>query len=882
VIEALAVLLFRLATLAMPASVRAAWGKEMTAAFRATWRRRPGVRFALRASADAVRAGMAERWRLKQARAGLFPATRRPHMKTLWQDLKYGARTLLRNPGFTAVAVLTLGLGIGANTAIFTVVNSVLLRPLPYREPGRLVILWETTQELPQILVSYPNFLDWRGRVRSFDDAAIYNGYHQFTVTGKDAAERVRGGLASANLFDVLGVRPAIGRGFLPDDDKVGAPPVALLSDAYWKRTFGADPGVLGQTITLDGTSHTIVGVLPPRVRLTQSEIWIPIGLFANTEQFQERANHPGTIGLARLKPAVTLAQMQSDLDGLYRQLRADHPAENAGISAAGDWIANIVLGRIRPALYVLAGAVGLVLLICCVNVANLLLGRAAGRQRELALRVAIGARRERIVAQLLTESVLLSLVGGALGVALAWAGVQVLLTLQPGNIPRLVEIRLDAPVLGFALLLSLVTGVSFGLVPALQSAGGNLVGVLRDGGRGATSGRHSLRMRSTLMVAEVALALMLLVGAGLLIRSFQKLTSVDLGVDPRNVLVGMVSLPTQAYPKDEQRQALFTGLLERVRTIPQVTDAALSSDLPVNSSWQTGVTFEALPAVAPGSEPLLNAVIATPEWFGTLRMRVIAGRVFGTTDVQHAPPVMVISRSVAKRFFGDKSALGQRVRMGPPSAPWITIVGVVDDVRDTGMSVESRGTMYLPLAQAPASTMWLAVRTAPGAVAVGAALRKAVEAINKDLPLAYLGTLDDRVSGEVAQPRFSMLMLGIFAGIALLLAAIGIYGVISYSVAQRTHELGVRIALGANRMSVVGMVVRQVLTMTGLGIAIGGVAALLAGSVLAKLLFGVRSSDPVTFVAVALVLTAVALVAAAVPAWRAARLDPVTALRAE
>ena len=385
-------------------------------------------------------------------------------------------------------------------------------------------------------------------------------------------------------------------------------------------------------------------------------------------------------------------------------------------------------------------------------------------------------------------------------------------------------------------------------------------------------------------MVGEIALALVLLVGAGLLIRSFQKLTSVDLGMDPRNVLVGQVSLTDQAYPKAEQRLGVFTGLLERVRAIPQVTDAALASDLPVNTSWQAGITFEGLPAVAPGSEPLLNIVIATPDWFGTMKMRTTAGRVFGATDAGNGPPVVVVSRSVAKRFFGDISAVGQRLKMGPATGQgrWLTIVGVVDDVRDTGMNVESRGTLYLPLTQTSEYSMWLAVRTTPGAPGVAKALREAVGAINKDLPLSHLGSLEDRVSGAVAEPRFSMLMLGIFAGIALLLAAIGIYGVISYSVAQRTHELGVRIALGARRVDVVGMVVRQVLTMTGLGIVIGGGAALMAGSLLAKLLFGIRSSDPVTFVAVALVLTAVALVAAALPAWRAARLDPVTALRAE
>ena len=803
---------------------------------------------------------------------------------SLGADLRYAARRLRTAPSFTAVTVLTLGLGIGATTAIFTVLNGVVFRPLPYGNPERLVMLWEKSKDYPQMLVSYPNYLDWRGKLHSFEDVALYDGWRQLTLTGRGDAERIRGGLASGNLFDVLAVRPALGRGFRPDDDQVGAERVAVVTDAFWRRKLGGDPGAVGTTLTLDGFSYTIVGVLPPRVQLARSEVWIPIGLFANTEPYTDRATHPGTIGMARLKRGVTLERMQADLDLLYRQLEADHPAQNAGIGASGDRVLDVVLGGIRPALYLLAGAVGLVLLIACANVASLLLGRAASRQREIALRTAIGAHRGRIVRQLLTESVLLSTAGGALGVALAWGGIRVLLALRPSNLPRLTSIQLDAPVLAFALALSVLTGLAFGLVPALHASRGDLLAALRDGGRGATASPHRLKMRSTLLVAEMALALVLLVGAGLLIRSFAKLTSVDQGVDSQNVIAGQVSLPAQKYPDTERQSAVFADLLERVGAIPQVSAAALASDLPVSSTWQAGVTFEGLPPVEQGNEPLLNAVVASPEWFGTLKMRVLMGRGLLPSDRMGQPPVLVISQAVAKRFFAEASPIGRRMKMGraTDSTPWSTIVGVVNDVKQEGPSVESRGAMYLPLGQNPSSSLWLAVRTSGSADGVLPALRAALAAIDPDVPLSSAQTLDEQIAGTVAQPRFSMLLLTIFAAIALLLAAIGIYGVISYSVALRTHEIGVRIALGARPRVVLGMVLRQVFAITGLGIAIGGIVALAAGSLLGKLLFGVHSSDPVTFVAVSLVLATVAFAAAAAPAWRAARLDPVAALREE
>ena len=630
--------------------------------------------------------------------------------------------------------------------------------------------------------------------------------------------------------------------------------------------------------------SYTIVGVLPRRIRLGSREIWVPIGLFGNTERFTERMNHPGTIGVGRLKPGVTLSQMQADLDATYEQLRAEYPEENAGIGASGSFFIDQVLGGIRPALYVIAGAVALVLLIACANVANLLLGRASSRHRELALRLALGARRGRIIRQLLTESVLLSAIGGALGIALAWGGVKVLLTLRPTNLPRLVDIHLDGTVLAFAFLLSVLTGIAFGVLPALSAVKGDLAGSMREGGRGATVGTHRLKMRGALMVTEVALALVLLVSAGLLLRSFQYLTRVDIGADPRNVIAASVVLPEAKYPDSLRQRAVFEALLERVRAIPQVEDASLSSDLPVTTSWQSSVSFEALPPVEPGREPTFNIVIAHHDWLRTMRMRMVAGRFIEAGDIAQSVPVVVISEAVARRLGGPEKALGTRLKGGPltSSQPWLTVVGVVHDTRDEGPGFQSRGTMYMPMAQIKTNSLILAARTKGAPAAVVPALRDALARIDPDVPLADVQTLEQQMAGSIAQPRFSMLMVGVFAGIALVLAAIGIYGVISYNVAQRTHEIGIRMALGARQADVVTMVARQVLVMTGVGIAIGSALALGASGLLTKLLYGIQPSDPVTFGSVAVGLAAVALAAAAIPAWRAARLDPVSTLRAD
>jgi putative ABC transport system permease protein len=819
--------------------------------------------------------------RVRETRAGAL-------FETLLQDLRYGLRALAKNPAFTAVAVLTLGLGIGASSAIFSVVDGVLLSPLAGRDPDRLVQLWESTQDMPQIRVSYPNYLDWRRLTHSFEDIAIYNGSDQFNFTGQGDPERVRGGLASGNLFTVIGVEPALGRLFSPGDDRFEAQPVAVITHDFWSRRFGQERGVVGRAILLDGIAYTIIGVLPPSFQLTRAEIWVPIGRFTHTPRFV-RANHPGLLAIGRLKANVTIEGMLSDLATAARQLQRDYPADNAGIGASGAPLKEVEVGRIRQPLRVLAFAAGLVLLVACANVANLLLSRAAARQHEFALRVAIGAGRRRVVRQLLTESCLLAAGGGMLGLGLAWAGVKLLIALRPANVPRLAEIQVDGTVLVFAIGLSLLTGLLFGLAPALHLARSEPLLALQESGRRAGGGRARLRMITGLTVGVVALALVLLVGAGLLLRSFAKLVGVDPGFEPRNMTAAVIQLPERDYPDDARRRLIFDELMRRVRSLPQVEEAALSTELPLATGWQTPFIFEGLAPITVGSEPLLNAAVVSPEYFATARIRMVAGRGFEPSDQEGGPPVVVVSETVARRFFGGRDGIGKRMKEADAEYPWLTIVGIVADVKNQGLREAERGTIYFPLAQASSSaglpdrlkrTLWLLVRSEAPLDHLLVLLRRETAAIDRNLPLANVTTLDDALDSSLAQEKFSLLLFGIFAVLALVLAAVGIYGVITYSVAQRSQEIGVRIALGARYANVLGLVVGQAMRLTLIGTVIGAVAALAAGRFIASLLFEVRSSDPIVFASAALLVAVVALVSAAMPALRAAQTDPTTAIQ--
>jgi putative ABC transport system permease protein len=827
------------------------------------------------ARADALRRfGDVAYYREYCRRADKRRTTRQQRGRTfdvLAQDVRYAFRSLLKHPSFAAIAVLTLGLGIGANTAIFSVLNAVVLTPLPYREPDRLVLLWESMRGAPQIMVSYPDYLDWRARTHSFEDIAIYNGYDSFNYTGNGEPVRLSGGLASGNLFSVLGLKPEVGRLIGPADDRADAPPVAVISHQMWARLFASDRAAVGRTIKLDGFTYTIIGVLPPTFAPNGLQLWLPIGRFTNTPRFA-RENHPGLTGVGRLKAGVTLDQMRRDLADVMRQVGDEYPAAH-GIGASGDFISEIVVGQIKPALILITGAVTLVLLVACANVANLLLGRAASRQREFGLRVAIGAGRRRIVRQLLTESIVLALLGGLLGVGFAWAGTRLLVSLRPGNIPRLTEIVVNSHVLAFALGISVLTGILFGLVPALQATRSDPIDALRDGGRAFTPSRA--RVRATLTVAEVALALVLLVGAGLLLRSFANLLGVDTGFDKRNVVVALVQLPERRYPQEKDRAATFDDIISRVRALPGVATAALTTDLPINSTWQMSFGTEE----STDAGPLLSAATVSPEYFGTLHVSMLSGRDFAPSDRQGQPRVAIVSRTAARRLFNSEDVVGRRLREGRGPAE-LTIVGIVKDVKNEGLQRAGAATVYFPSPQRDLPSAWLVVRSASSPEALAPALRRVIASIDTDLPLSQLQSLDETINSTIAQPKFSLVMLGIFACVALALAAIGLYGVISYNVSQRTSEIGVRIALGAQRGDVVRLVVGQGMTLALVGIFVGGLAALASGKVIAEQLFDVQPSDPGVFAVVATTLLAIALVASVIPALRATRIDPADAMR--
>jgi putative ABC transport system permease protein len=808
---------------------------------------------------------------------------RTENLSVLAQDLRYAIRSLRRQPLFATIAVVTLALGIGANTAIFSVVNGVLLKPLPYREPERLVMLWETMKDADRIMVSYPNFLDWRARQRLFEDITVYNPFDSQNMTGQGDAERVRSALVAGNYFQLLGVRPGLGRLIEPTDDTPASAPVAVLSHGYFRSRFGGDPSVIGKTLVLDGRPYTVVGVMPKQVRLADRDIILPVARFAKGPMFA-RESHPGLIGLGRLKPGVSVQQAQADLQRVSAELRAEYPRENAGIGSAGAPLLDMVVRRIKPALRILMIAVGLVLLIACANVANLVLSRSAARQREFALRTALGAGRGRIVRQLLTESLVLALAGGLLGVVVAMAGVKFLISLEPGSVPRLMDIRVDTTVLLFALGVSVATGVLFGLGPALQSGRSAPVTALKEGSRGSSAGAARQRTRATLTVAEVAIAVVLLAGAGLLLRSFAKLTAVNPGFDASNVLGGVVRLPQQKYPTSERRQAAFDEMLQKLRAIPGVESATFGSDLPVTTNWQTSVSFEGLAPFPPGKAPLLNAANVDPSYFETLRIPLIAGRHFVATDGEVQRRAVIISEGIAKRFYPNVSPIGRRMKEGLPTdtIAWRTIVGVVKDTRTDGLTEQPRGTFYLPRAESEMRGGWLIVRSRLPVQQLTAAMRRALAEVDRDVPLSLAQTMDAVLAAYAEEQKFSMLMLTIFAAVALVLASVGIYGVISYNVTRRTGEIGVRIALGARRVDVIGLVVGQAMAMAVAGVAIGVLLALWSGKTLSSMLFGVGPRDPLVLGMVSVFLIAVALAAALAPALRAARIDPTIAIRGD
>jgi putative ABC transport system permease protein len=804
-------------------------------------------------------------------------------METLWQDIRYGFRMLWKNPGFTLVAVLALALGIGANSTIFSFVNGILLRPLPYQQPERLVLLDEssTKENSASIGVSFPNFLDWREQNRVFEDIATYVE-SSYTLVGGGEPEQVRGAGVSSGLFEIVGVAPMMGRTIRAEEDRPDADTVVILSHGLWQSRFGADARIIGQTISLNNRSRTVIGVMPPGFKFPEvADLWVPLAL--DTKRWT-RTDH-GLSAIARLKPGVTLPQAQAEMVAVARRIEEQNPVTNQGLSVNVNNLREGLVGDYRRALMILLGVVGFVLLIACANVANLLLARASVRQKEMSIRAALGASRWRIVRQLVTESLLLSAMGGVAGLLLALWGLDLLLAAIPVEFPFWMKFNLDGRVLGFTIAVSLLTGIAFGSAPALQASKIDLNEALKEGGRSAGAGAGRRRLRSLLVVVEVALSLVLLVGAGLMMRSFLRLRQVNPGVDPTNVLTMTVSLPRAKYTEPEKQVAFFQQLLERVETLPGVETAGAVSNLPLSGSlWGRSLTVEGRPVLPVGQAPMINHCVTTPNYFRSMGIQLLAGRDFTSADTKDALRVTVIDERLAREFWPGESAVGKRIRFGPPEAnePWHTIVGVVGEVRHERLEMATRKSIYVPYSQIPDRRMVLTIRTATDPMTLAAAVRGQVKELDPDQPVSDVRPMLEVISRSVWQPRLYAILFGIFAAVALVLATVGIYGVMSYAVTQRTHEIGIRMALGAQSSDVLKMVLGHGLLLALTGVVIGIGAAFALTRLMASLLFNVSATDPVTFIFIALLLMLVALVACLVPARKAMKVDPMVALRYE
>jgi len=804
-------------------------------------------------------------------------------MDTLILDLRYALRTLWKSKGFSVVAVVALMLGIGANTAIFSVVNAVLLRPLPYDHADRLLFLSERSQVLEGMSISYPNFLDWREQNQSFEHIGVYRR-QDFVLTGGDQPVQLTGGMVSADLFDVLRARPALGRVFTNDEDKPGGAQVVVLSDALWNRRFGGDPSVIDQTITLSSKPYTVIGVMPPDFLFpSRAEFWVPVGHNYSNPGWQERGNHPGLYGVARLKDGVTIDQARADMDLVAAHLEQQYPNSNSGCSATITPLLEVFVSDARKPLMVILITVAAVLLIACANVANLLLGRAASRQREIAVRTAVGASRLRIVRQMLTESVVLSVAGGALGLIVANFGVKALVAVSPANIPRSREISLDARVLLFTLGVSVLTGIVFGLVPALQASRPDMNEILKDAGRGSTGSLKQM-LRRVLVVVEVAISLVLLIAAGLLIRSFYRLYSVDPGFKVERLLTVRLTLPEARYPERQKRADFFKRVVEQASTLPGVEAAGLASGLPLgNNGNQTSFSVIGRDEPPPGQRPLMEVVQASADYFKTMGIPLVKGRTFTDADTANAPRVMVIDETFAERHWPGEEALGKQIRAGGPQEPPTTVVGIVKRVRMESLSSDSnRVQAYFHYTVNTWNGMALVLRTSVDPASLTSSVREVVRSIDPDQPIFNVRTVENIRDDSVAPQRMNMMLLTVFAALAAVLAAVGIYGVMAYSVAQRTHEIGIRMALGAARTDVLRLVVGQGMALTALGVGIGLAGAFALTRFMATMLFGISAVDLPTFVAITALLSAVALAACAIPARRAANVDPIIALRYE
>ncbi len=801
----------------------------------------------------------------------------------LLQDLRYGVRAMRRTPGFTAVAVIALALGIGANTAVFSVVNAVLLRPLGYRDPGRLVTILHDGSDP----VSVANYIDWRDQSRSFEAMGAAD-YWSPNLTGTDSPEHLRGLKVTQNLMPMLGVEPMLGRLFAPGEDQAGSEYEVILSYGLWQRRFSGDRSVLGKPITLNGKAYTVIGVMPATFHFapfwaTHAELWVP-------NAFGSRIHNRGGNSLrifARLKPGVTLAQARAEVAGITARLERQYPGTNRDVAVTP--LKENVVGKVQTPLLVLLGAVGFVLLIACANVAHMLLARASARHKEIAVRSALGAGRARMVRQFLTENLLLAAAGGALGLLISVWGTRALTALSPANLPRVESVGIDARAALFLLAVTLATGLAFGLAPALRSSSVNLAAALKEGSRGTSDGSRS-RLRSALVASEFALALMLLTGAGLMIRSFVALRSADPGFNPHHVLSMVVSVAGSKEADPGRREIFYRQVLDRVRALPGVEAAGGINHLPLAGDlWGWPFTIEGRPKPRPGESPGAIYRIIMPGYLETMRLPLIRGRDISARDDTSAPGVVLINERAAARYWPGEDAIGKRITFDDHT--WLTVTGIVKNAKQGDWTSPIYPEVYLAALQNHAfltdpaahfAYLTLVVRTAGDPAALAPAVKQTVWSFDRNLPVSEVLTMDGVVADATAEPRFEMLLLGIFAGIALVLAAVGIYGVMSYSVTRRTQEIGIRLSLGASQADVLRMVVRQGMTLALAGAAAGVAGALLLSRLMAGMLYGVRPADPLTYVGVATLLGLVALVATYVPARRATRVDPMTALRYE
>jgi putative ABC transport system permease protein len=799
---------------------------------------------------------------------------------TFLQDLRFGCRMLLKSPNITLTAVITLALGIGATSVIFSFVNGILLRPLPYRDSDRLVLLDENASKrgIASMGVSYPDFLDWREQNRVFTGVAAYQDGVDYTLTGSGEPEEVSCTWVSYNTFEILGVAPILGRSFTVEEERWKNGAVVILSYGLWARRFDAKPDVIGRKISFNKRSHTVIGVMPPGFKFPAvSDLWVPMPPVVG-----ERTDHGWSV-IARLKPGVSVQQAQSDMTAVARHIEEQNPVTNEGLGVKLIPMREGLAGDYRKALLILMGVVGMVLLIACVNVANLLLARASARTKEVAIRTALGAGRWRVFRQLLTESLVLGVTGGALGIMLALWGLDLLLAAIPIDLPFWMKFGLDGRVLGFTAGVTLLTALIFGAAPALQASKVDLNEALKEGGRSSSgAGRHQT-LRS-LVVAEVALSLVLLIGAGLMMRSFMRLQHTASGFNPENLLTLSLNVPILKYDKMEKFYAFYKELLERIRAMPGVDSAGAVSNLPLGGdSWEDSLTVEGYPALSVGQAPMINFTVITPNYFRAMGIPLLIGRDFNDAETADSMNVTIIDQRLAREYWPNESPIGKRVRFGPPEdkEQWYTIVGVAGAVKNESLNLTRRKTVYIPNAQYPLDDMSLAIR-ARNPENLAQAIQRQVKAMDPDLPIINMRTMTEVVSRSVWQPRLYAILFGVFAAVALALASVGIYGVMTYSVADRKREIGVRVALGAQRRDVLKLVVAQGMTLTLIGIGIGLAAALALTQLMRSLLFEVSATDPLTFVALAVLFSVVALVACYLPARRATKVDPMVALRCE